>query len=69
MKEDDLVVQSRDRSTWTEEQKRYHDKMPWLPRAKRLAQHTDYSIRNLQSARTWCRPILDNRGPRLRVAN
>jgi hypothetical protein len=32
MKEEDLVVQSRDRSTWTEEQKRYHDNMPWLQR-------------------------------------
>jgi hypothetical protein len=32
MKEDDLVIRSRDRSTWTEEQKRYHDNMPWLGR-------------------------------------
>jgi hypothetical protein len=32
MEEDDLVVRSRDRSTWTEEQKKYHDNMPWLGR-------------------------------------
>ena len=30
MEEDDLVVLSRDRSTWTDEQKKYHDNMPWL---------------------------------------
>jgi hypothetical protein len=32
MDENDLVIRSRDRSTWTEEQKRYHDNMPWLGR-------------------------------------
>jgi hypothetical protein len=32
MDESDLVVRSRDRSTWTEKQKRYHDNMPWLGR-------------------------------------
>jgi hypothetical protein len=32
MEDDDLVVLSRDRSTWTEEQKKYHDNMPWLGR-------------------------------------
>jgi hypothetical protein len=32
VKEDDLVIRSRDRSTWTEEQKKYHDNMPWLGR-------------------------------------
>jgi hypothetical protein len=32
MEEDDLVILSRDRSTWTEEQKKYHDNMPWLGR-------------------------------------
>jgi hypothetical protein len=32
MEEDDLVILSRDRSTWTEEQKKYHDNMPWLRR-------------------------------------
>jgi hypothetical protein len=32
MEEDDLIVRSRDRSTWTEEQKKYHDNMLWLGR-------------------------------------
>jgi hypothetical protein len=32
MKEDDLIIRSRVRSTWTEEQKKYHDNMPWLGR-------------------------------------
>jgi hypothetical protein len=32
MDENDLVVRSGDRSTWTEEQKKYHDNMPWLGR-------------------------------------
>jgi hypothetical protein len=32
MEEDDVVVLSRDRSTWTDEQKKYHENMPWLGR-------------------------------------